>query len=87
MDAIHEAGCEEVIVLKAAQVGFSESLRNTIGYWIDHEPGPCLIVMPDQKSAEELIDERIKPLLEFTPAVARHVSARSVVAGDTRSPF
>ena len=77
MDAIHEAGCEEVIVLKAAQVGFSEGLRNTIGYWIDHEPGPCLIVMPDQKSAEELIDERIKPLLEFTPAVARHVGVRA----------
>jgi phage terminase large subunit GpA-like protein len=77
MDAVCEPGIEEVVVIKAAQVGFSESLRNILGFWIDREPGPCLVVMPDQKSAEELIEERIKPLLEFTPAVTRHVTSRA----------
>lgn len=77
MDAICEPGVEEVVVIKAAQVGFSESLRNVLGFWIDHEPGPCLVVMPDQKSAEELIEERVKPLLQYTPAVARHVTSRA----------
>lgn len=77
MDAVSEPGVEEVVVIKAAQVGFSEALRNIIGFAIDHEPGPALIVMPDQKSAEELIEERIKPLLEFTPAVARHLTSRA----------
>ncbi len=77
MDAICEPGVEEVNVIKAAQVGYSESIRNTIGFWIDHEPGPCLVVMPDQKSAEELIEERVRPLLQYTPAIARHVSSRA----------
>ena len=77
MDAVCEPGVEEVVVLKAAQVGFSESIRNTLGYWIDRDPGPCLIVLPDQKSAEELIEERIKPLLQFTPAVERHLTSRA----------
>lgn len=77
MDAICEPGVEEVVVIKAAQVGFSESLRNVLGFWIDHEPGPCLVVMPDQKSAEELITERVRPLMEFTPAVARHLTSRA----------
>jgi phage terminase large subunit GpA-like protein len=77
MDAVAEPGVEEVVIVKAAQVGFSESLRNLLGFWIDHEPGPCLVVMPDQKSAEELIEERVKPLLTDTPAVARHVTSRA----------
>lgn len=77
MDAVSEPGVEEVVVVKAAQVGFSESVRNLLGYWVDREPGPCMVVMPDQKSAEELIEERIKPLLEYTPAVSRHVTGRA----------
>lgn len=77
IDAIQEPGAEEIVVIKAAQVGFSESLRNLLGFFIDHDPGPTLIVMPDQKSAEELIEERIKPLLEYTPAVARHLTSRA----------
>lgn len=76
MDAICEPGVEEVVVPKAAQVGFSEALRNILGYWIDHDPGPCLVVMPDKKSAGELVDERFKPLIEFTPAIARHLTSR-----------
>jgi phage terminase large subunit GpA-like protein len=76
-DAISEPGVEQIVVIKAAQVGFSESLRNLLGFFIDHDPGPCLIVMPDQKSAEDLIEERVKPLLEYTPAVKRHVSVRA----------
>jgi phage terminase large subunit GpA-like protein len=93
MDAISEKGIEGVVVLKAAQVGFSEALRNLLGFWIDHEPGPALVVMPDNKSGGELIEERIKPLLEFTPAVARHVTSRmwdvtkSAVKLDTMSIY
>jgi phage terminase large subunit GpA-like protein len=75
MDAIEDA--EEIVVLKAAQVGFSECVRNLLGYWIDHDPGPCLVVMPNQKSAEELIVERVMPLVHGTPAVARHKTDRA----------
>lgn len=77
MDAISESGAEEIVVLKAAQVGFSECLRNLLGYWICREPGPCLVVAPDQKSADDLVEERLRPLLEHTPAVTRQVTSRA----------
>jgi phage terminase large subunit GpA-like protein len=77
MDAVAEPGVETIVVPKAAQVGFSEAIRNCLGFFIDHDPGPALMVMPDQKSAEELITERVRPLLEYTPAVARHVTSRA----------
>lgn len=77
MDALAEPGVEEVVFLKPVQVGFSEAIRNVLGYWIDNDAGPCLLVMPDEKSAKEAIDERIKPLLESTPELRRHLTDRA----------
>ncbi len=77
MDAVVEPGVEEVVFLKAVQVGFSECLRNLMGYWIDVDAGPLLVVMPDQKSGEEFVNERLRPTLESTPALKRHQSERA----------
>lgn len=93
MDAVADPNVEEVVFIKSTQVGFSEAMRNIIGYWIDCEPGPCLLVMPDEKSAREAVDERIRPLLTHSPALAKHISARawdnkqSVIHLDTMSIF
>lgn len=76
MDATAEAGNEMVVVLKPTQVGFSEMQRNLLGYWIDRDPGPTMLVMPSQQSAEEAMEERIRPLLNETPAVRKHLSDR-----------
>lgn len=48
-----------------------------MGYWIDLDPGPILVLMPDQKAAEDFRDERVEPLIKHTPAVARHVTSRA----------
>jgi phage terminase large subunit GpA-like protein len=76
MDATVEPGVEEVVFVKPTQVGGSECGRNLLGYWIDNDPGPVLLVMPTEDAAEEQIKERVRPLLEHTPALARHVSGR-----------
>src|SRR5690349_2023969 len=44
---------------------------------LDVDPGPLLIVMPDKKSAEQCINERIRPLLEHTPKLRAHLSERA----------
>lgn len=75
MDATAEPGVEQVVFLKAVQVGFSEATRNLLGYWIDHDPGPCLMVMPSQQAAEEIIEERVRPLLSETPTLRPYVGA------------
>lgn len=63
-------------MLKPTQVGFSEMQRNLIGYWIDRDPGPTLMVMPSQQSADEVMAERLRPLFADTPAVRKHMSDR-----------
>ena len=67
---------EEIVCIKGAQVGWSEVCRNLMGYWIDLDPGPVMVLMPDQKSAEDFRDERVEPLMRNTPAVKRHVTQR-----------
>ena len=77
MDVVDEPGVEEAVFCKPVQIGGSEALRNCLGAWIDQDPGPCLIVMPDEQSAREAMSERIKPLLEESPNLRRHLSKRS----------
>ncbi len=77
MDDVADPDVEEIVVLKGAQIGYSESVRNIVGYWCDLDPGPCLTVLPDQLSADAFRDERLQPLLDNTPAVAQHVTTRA----------
>lgn len=77
LDAVAEIGVEEIVCLKPAQIGWSELTRNILGYWVDNDPGPILIVMPSQESAREIVDEKIRSLVETTPAVSRHLSDRA----------
>lgn len=64
MDAMGDREIELLAIVKPAQVGGSLAWENGLFYWEACDPGPCLLVMPDQDSAEELIDERIAPMVE-----------------------
>lgn len=76
-DAVARVGVEEVVCLKGAQIGWSETCRNIFGYWVDLDPGPVLFLLPDQNSADAFKVERIEPLLKNTPAVRQHLTGRA----------
>jgi phage terminase large subunit GpA-like protein len=76
MDATVEPGVEEVVLVSGTQIGKSTAGQNVLGYAIDNDPGPYLVVMPDEKSAEEYVRERIQPMLRSSPSLARHLSIR-----------
>ena len=65
---------ERVVVIKAAQLGFTSAALNWIGYIMDHSPGPILMVVPSEKLLEELVAQDLNPLLRETPALASLVS-------------
>jgi len=66
----------EVGLVKAAQVGGSETAKTAIGHWVDNHADSVLLVLPDQKTAEEHIAERVIPMLE-EPRLARWVTKRT----------
>lgn len=68
-------GVEQVGMVKGAQVAWSDSIeRNLFGHWIDLDPGPLLILNPDRKSSDDYTEERLKPLLQNTPALRSHIA-------------
>ena len=46
MDALSDGGIERVVLMKSAQTGGTECSLNAIGYYIDQDPSPMLIVQP-----------------------------------------
>jgi phage terminase large subunit GpA-like protein len=84
MNALGDPDITDVAVMKAAQVGMSEALRNVAGYWIDQDPGPLLWVMPDEASAKEVLAEKLAPLIRATPRLAAHVTERAHDVGKRR---
>jgi phage terminase large subunit GpA-like protein len=73
-----------VVVMKSAQIGFTEGGNNWIGYVIHHAPGPMLAVQPTVELAKRFSRQRVDPLISESPALRERVKpARSRDAGNT----
>ena len=70
MDACSDPEIKEVVVQAGAQLGKSEILLNIIGYFIDYEPCPILMLQPTESMAQAFSKDRIaNGLLRATPAL------------------
>lgn len=74
MDAISDSVTETVVVMSSAQVGKSEILLNAMGYYIDYDPCPMIMVQPTVDRAEEFSKDRIEPMLRDTPVLLAKVA-------------
>jgi phage terminase large subunit GpA-like protein len=84
MDAVNDPGIETVVVMSAAQVGKTEAINNIIGYYIDQDPSPILIVQPTEQMAEAWSKDRLAPMLRDTPCLRGKVKdPRSRDSGNT----
>ena len=84
MDCVGDPRVREVVVMAAAQVGKSEFLNNTVGFIIDHDPSPILMVQPTIESAEDYSKDRIAPMLRDTPVLRKKVAdEKSRTSGNT----
>ncbi|CUU41674.1 Bacteriophage tail assembly protein [Blastochloris viridis] len=85
MDALSPAHpARRIVVMKSAQVGFTEAGNNWIGYVIHHAPGPMLAVQPTVELAKRFSRQRIDPLIAESPALRERVKpARARDAGNT----
>ena len=52
MDAICDPMVQEVVVMSSAQVGKTEIINNTCGYYVEHDPCPMLVIQPTIKMGE-----------------------------------
>lgn len=84
MDTISETAAEAVTLMCSAQVGKTEILNNVVGFHIDQDPAPILILQPTIDIAETWSKDRLAPMLRDTPCLADKVSdAKSRDSGNT----
>jgi len=70
MDELLNYETEEVIFCKCTQVGGSEAMLNMIGYIIQQDPSPTMVVYPTDKLAESISKNRLQPMLKASPTLA-----------------
>ncbi|WP_375572800.1 phage terminase large subunit family protein [Seohaeicola saemankumensis] len=66
MDAISDPAAETVVIMSSSQIGKSESILNMVGYHIDHDPAPIMVVMPTERDAETWSKDRFSPMARDT---------------------
>jgi phage terminase large subunit GpA-like protein len=84
LDALNDPAIEQVVVMSSAQVGKTEILLNLIGYYIDYDPSPILLLQPTLEMAQTFSKDRLAPMLRDTPALRGQVAdVKSRSAGNT----
>jgi phage terminase large subunit GpA-like protein len=69
MNAFCDPEVSTIVFVKPAQVGGTEAILNILGYIIDQDPGPVLLVYPSEQLAESIARSRITPMLEKSKAL------------------
>ena len=84
LDAVNDPACEEVVIMSSAQVGKTELILNTIGYYVDYDPAPILVVQPTLDMAQAFSKDRLAPMIRDTPALTDKVKdSKSRDSGNT----
>ena len=74
MDAITDPNVEVITICTSSRTGKSEVLANAIGYHIDQDPCPILLVQPTLDAAEHWSKDQFAPMVRDTPCISFKVS-------------
>lgn len=84
MDAFSDPRNRRVVVMSSAQVGKTSIIENVVGFHIDRDPSPILVVEPTLDMGETMSKDRFSPMFRDTPALRGKVAdARSRDSGNT----
>jgi phage terminase large subunit GpA-like protein len=85
MDACSDPEIREVVVMAGAQLGKSEAILNIIGYHIENDPSPILVLQPTVEMAQSFSKDRVaNGLIRSTPCLREKVKdPRSRDSGNT----
>ena len=69
MDTVADARIETIVIMSSAQVGKTEIINNIVGYFIDHDPAPMMVLQPTVEMAKTWSHDRLAPMVRDTPAL------------------
>lgn len=59
----------DLTVMKSSQVGITEAVVNALGYTVEHDPCPAMVLMPTLESRDTWKAQKLNPLFTDTEAV------------------
>jgi phage terminase large subunit GpA-like protein len=65
----------EIVVIFPIQIGKTEFELNALGYCMDHDPGPVMVVLPDDITLGNWTNQKLNPLIDETPAIGRALTS------------
>jgi phage terminase large subunit GpA-like protein len=74
-DAFADPFVEQISFLKCTQIGGTECAYNMLGYLVDQDPGPALVVYPTEPIARSVSQNRVQPMFRLSPALRKHLPA------------
>lgn len=75
MDALNDSECTKIVIMSSAQVGKTEIILNIIGYYIDYDPSPILVIQPTETMAETFSKDRLAKMIRDTPSLSSKISS------------
>lgn len=66
MDTMGDRKVPSLVIMWASQLGKTEMLNNFVGFRIDQDPGPMLVLQPTLEMAEAWSKDRLAPMLRDT---------------------
>ena len=69
MDEFLNYETEEMAICKGTQFGMTEAIQNMIGYIIQQDPSPTLVVYPSETLAESVSQNRLYPMITASPSL------------------
>lgn len=78
LEALEDPNVIEICCQKSAQVAWTSGVAgNALGKWIDIDPAPILMLFPKADAVKQYVGEKLEPMIEATPRLARKVDLRS----------
>ncbi|MGG1986412.1 phage terminase large subunit family protein [Brevibacillus brevis] len=74
MDAVSDPEVEEVVFMMGSQVGKTLSQENIIGYYIDQDPSPMMLVVPTLDMGKSFSKDRLSTMIRDTPVLTKKVA-------------
>ena len=78
MDAVNDPTLFEIWVMKSAQVGWTEALNNVVGYYVDQDPAPMLLIQPTVEMGEAWSKDRLAPMVRDSPRLSAKIADSKV---------
>lgn len=76
MDAFCDPTVREIIMQFCTQVGKTEFELNCLGFIIDHDPGPTMVVLPRDEDAKGWAAKRVRPMILNGPSLLAHTTGK-----------